>query len=235
MKRIFLHTRTIRLWHWANAVIVIVLTITALRLRVPDMSLFGSYRSVVLVHKYAGYAMTASFIFWFGYSLVSGNLRHNYVIRRYDIANLIKQARFYLFGVFRGEANPFTPSPEAKFNGLQKIAYMSTMFIFTPAIVITGILFSDILYFRNVIYAVFGGPRVVDAIHIAVAYIFLMYFVVHSYMAIFLGTSLFSHVKAMISGYEEEPEKSEQPEAPEHSGESAEEPLKSRRLADEKS
>jgi len=214
MKRIFLHTRTIRLWHWVNALIVTVLTITALRLRVPDISLFGSYRSVVLVHKYAGYAMTASFLFWLGYSLMSGNLWHNYVLRRNDIVNLFKQARFYVFGIFRGEANPFTPSPEAKFNGLQKIAYMSTMFIFTPAIVITGILFSDILYFRNVIYLIFGGPRVVDAMHITVAYVFLIYIAIHSYMAIFLGTSLFSHVKSMISGYEEEGGRLEQPEGP---------------------
>jgi thiosulfate reductase cytochrome b subunit len=218
MKKIFLHSLTIRVWHWVNALIVILLMLTSLQLRVPDIALFGTYRSAVLLHKYAGYAMAASFVFWLSYSLLSGNLRRNYVIRRTDVANLFKQARFYMFGIFKGEKNPFVPSAEAKFNGLQKIAYMSTMFVFTPVIVITGILFSDILYFQSFIYVIFGGPRVVDAVHIAFAYVFLIYIVVHSYMAIFLGTALFSHVKAMIFGYEEEQEVPEEQEVSDEQG-----------------
>jgi len=216
MKRIFLHTLTIRVWHWMNDLIVVLLAITSFQLRIPDLALFGAYRSAVLIHKYAGYAMAASFMFWLGYSLLSGNIRYNYVFRRKDLAGLFPQARFYLLGIFKGEANPFVPAAKAKFNGLQKIAYMSTMFIFTPLIILTGIVLSDIFYFRTLIYSIFGGPRLVDAFHVAVAYVFLVYMLIHMYMAIFLGTRL-SHVKSMIFGYEEEPvpENSEgEPEQP---------------------
>ena len=110
------------------------------------------------------------------------------------------------------EANPFVPSARAKFNGLQKIAYISTMFVLSPLIIITGIVFSDLLYFRTLIYSIFGGPRLIDAIHVTLAYAFLMYILIHMYMAIFLGASFFSHVKSMIFGYEEEPEIDENPE-----------------------
>jgi thiosulfate reductase cytochrome b subunit len=187
-----------------NAFIVILLAITSLQLRVPDIALFGAYKSGVLIHKYAGYAMAASFMFWLGYSLLSGNVRYNYVFRQKDLAGVFPQARFYLLGIFKGEANPFVPAAKAKFNGLQKIAYMSTMFVFTPLIIMTGIVLSDIFYFRPLIYSIFWGPRMVDAIHVAVVYVFLIYMLIHMYMAIFLGTRL-SHVKAMIFGYEEEP------------------------------
>ncbi len=44
-----------------------------------------------------------------------------------------------------------------------------------------------------------------DAIHVIGAYVFALYLVVHVYMAT-LGRTAFSHIKAMIVGYEEEPD-----------------------------
>jgi hypothetical protein len=45
----------------------------------------------------------------------------------------------------------------------------------------------------------------INAIHVIGAYVFLLYLVVHLYMAT-LGRTVFSHTKAMIAGYEEEPD-----------------------------
>jgi thiosulfate reductase cytochrome b subunit len=84
---------------------------------------------------------------------------------------------------------------------MQKLAYSSVMFVFTPLIIITGILFSDITYFFSWIKTI-GGLRILDAIHVATAYIFVLYLVVHIYMAT-LGKKPHSHVKGMITGYEE--------------------------------
>jgi thiosulfate reductase cytochrome b subunit len=85
---------------------------------------------------------------------------------------------------------------------MQKVAYFSMMTVVTPVIVITGILFSDILYFLPYIEAI-GGLRILDAIHVIAAYFFLLYLLVHLYMAT-LGHSFFAHFKAMVVGYEEE-------------------------------
>jgi thiosulfate reductase cytochrome b subunit len=85
---------------------------------------------------------------------------------------------------------------------MQKLAYFSMMVIVTPIIVITGILFSDILYFHDYIEAI-GGLRMLDAIHVVAAYLFLLYLLVHLYMAT-MGHSIFAHFRAMITGYEEE-------------------------------
>ena len=100
--------------------------------------------------------------------------------------------------------NPFTASPRNKFNPMQKVAYFSMMSFVTPVVVITGILYSDILYFLPYIEAI-GGLRILDAIHVIAAYFFFLYLLVHLYMGT-LGHSLFAHFKAMIVGYEEEPD-----------------------------
>ena len=105
----------------------------------------------LLVHRYVGWAMAVSFVFWLVYSLVSDNLSRHYLIRRRDLKGIFRQAKFYLFSIFRGEENPFRPSPDEKFNPLQKLAYGAIMCIFAPVLVVTGLLFSDILFFRKYI------------------------------------------------------------------------------------
>jgi thiosulfate reductase cytochrome b subunit len=203
MTKVRLHTLPIRVWHWTNALLIVFLILTGIQLRAPDLALFGSYSNAVWLHKYAGFGATGTFIFWLLYVLFSGAFWRHYVLRPSDVKRMPKQAAFYGFTIFRGKENPFTASPRNKFNPMQKMAYFSMMVFVTPVIVITGIFFSDILYFLPQIEAI-GGLRILDATHVAAAYLFLLYLLVHLYMAT-LGHSLFAHFKAMIVGYEEEP------------------------------
>ena len=201
MSGIYLHPLPIRIWHWTNAFIVFVLIITGIQLRTPSINIIQDYRTVVLLHKYFGFAMTASFLFWFFYYIITGGLIKYYLLRLKDIKGMPPQVFYYVFFIFNGKKNPFYPSTDNKFNPMQKLAYSSVMFVFTPLIIITGILFSDITYFFSLIKTI-GGLRILDAIHVATAYIFVLYLVVHIYMAT-LGKKPHSHVKGMITGYEE--------------------------------
>jgi thiosulfate reductase cytochrome b subunit len=204
MTRVKLHTLPIRLWHWTNAFLIVLLILTGIQLRAPDLMLFGSYGTAVWLHKYVGFGATGTFVFWLIYTLFSGAFWRHYVLRPSDVKGMPKQAVFYGFGIFRGKENPFRPSARNKFNPMQKLAYFSMMTVITPVIVMTGLLFSDILYFLPYIEAI-GGVRILDAIHVIAAYFFLLYLLVHLYMAT-LGHSFFAHFKAMIVGYEEEPD-----------------------------
>jgi len=204
MIRVRLYTLPIRVWHWINAFLIFLLIITAIQLRVPDVAVFAHYGQAVWLHKYAGFCMAASFVFWFCYVLVSGSFRKHYLMRPRDLKGMLSQAMFYGYGVFRGRKNPFKPSPDNKFNPMQKVAYFTVMALFTPVILITGVLFSDILYFASYINAI-GGLRILDALHVVVAYVFLLYLMVHLYMAT-LGHTILAHTKAMVVGYEEEEE-----------------------------
>ncbi len=204
MKKVYLHTLAIRIWHWINALIVLILLATGLQLRMPEVELIPKFSMAVLIHKYAGFAMAGSFLYWVVYVIVTGSFRRHYLLRRADVRVMGQQTGFYCYGIFKGIENPFAPTAEGKFNPLQKMAYGSVMLIFTPVIVITGILFSDIFFFRHAIDLMYG-IRVLDALHVIAAYIFLLYLVVHMYMST-LGHNIFAHTKAMIVGYEEEPD-----------------------------
>ncbi len=204
MKRIYLYTLPIRIWHWVNGAIIMLLLLTGFQLRVSEAAIFSEYGFVVSFHKYLGFALTASFVFWLIYYLVTGGLWRHYIMKPKDLKGTAIQAAYYGFNIFRGRANPFVPSPEEKFNPLQKISYFSVMAIFTPVVIITGILFSDVVYFADAIRFL-GGLRILDAIHVAAGYIFIIYLIVHIYMCT-LGPTIFAHIKAMITGFEEEQE-----------------------------
>jgi len=207
MKKIYLHPLALRIWHWVNALIIIILTITGIQIRIPGMASLRPQDPALLIHRYAGWAMVATWVFWLMYSLISGNLSRHYAVKRGDLRGTFRQAKFYLISIFQGEENPFRPTPDEKFNPLQKLAYGSIMGIFAPLLVVTGILFSDILFFRKYML-LWNIAGVVNALHVIGAYVFVLYLVVHLYMAT-LGTTAFSHIKAMIVGYEEEPDEPE--------------------------
>ena len=62
---------------------------------------------------------------------------------------------------------------------------------------VTGILFSDISFFRNYLL-LWDLAGYVNALHVIGAYLFALYLIVHLYMAT-LGRTAFSHTKAMIT------------------------------------
>jgi thiosulfate reductase cytochrome b subunit len=201
MKKVFLHPIPIRIWHWINAGLVFFLIITGVQLRFPKVSLF-QYNQAVFLHKIFGYVLVGSFLYWFFYYLITGGFKKHYLFHMRDTKGMVRQSFYYTFYMFKGAGSPFTPSAHERFNPLQKIAYLSLMLILMPVILITGVLFSDIVYFLNIVNFI-GGVRILDAIHVATGYAFLLYLIVHLYMAT-LGYRVVSHIKAMIAGYGEE-------------------------------
>jgi thiosulfate reductase cytochrome b subunit len=201
VKKVFLHPVSIRIWHWINAGLIAFLIITGLQLRFAWVSLF-QYGNAVYLHKIAGFFLAGSFLYWVAYYLITGNFKQHYVFHTRDFKGMMRQASYYAFSMFKHASNPFTPSTHERFNPLQKIAYLSVMLILTPIILFTGILFSDIVYFFNIIKYI-GGVRILDALHVATGYAFLLYLIVHLYMST-LGYRIVSHIKAMIIGYGEE-------------------------------
>lgn len=204
MKKIYLHPLPLRIWHWVNALIVILLLITGIELRIPGIASLPANSTALLAHRYLGWAMIISCVFWLLYSLIGSNLRRHYVIGKQDFKGTFRQAEYYLFSIFKGKEYPFRPSPDERFNPLQKLAYGAIMFVFTPVIMVTGLLFSNILPFRKYML-LFNAVKTIDATHVIVAYVFALYLVLHIYMST-LGRNTFSRIKAMVVGYEEEPD-----------------------------
>lgn len=204
MKRIHLHALPLRLWHWANALIVIVLLTTGFSIRIVGMPAMRPHDPVLMIHTYAGWAMAVFYVLWFVYSLASRNLGRNYVLTGLTLRGVVKQTRYYLYAIFTGEGNPFRASKQDKFNPLQKITYTALMVLFVPLIILTGILFADIAVLRYymLLWKITG---IMNALHILASYVFALFFVIHVYMAT-LGPTPLHYIRAMITGYEEVPD-----------------------------
>lgn len=199
MIRVPIHTLPVRIWHWANACLILLLMLTGVQLRAPELALFGKYGNAVWLHKHAGFCAVGAFAFWILHVSLSGYFWRNYLPRRSDLGGIWRQVAYYGFGIFRGAEKPFEPSVSRKFDPLQKLVYLGIMTVVTPVAVFTGIIFSDILYFQICIEAL-GGLRVLDLLHVATAYVFVLYVLLHLYMAT-TGPSVFSYFKAMIVGF----------------------------------
>lgn len=197
VKKASLYPLAIRIWHWVNALFFIVLIITGIQLRAPNFSIFSQYGTATSLHRYTGVLFVLSFLFWLFYSIFTGAIKH-YLSHGEDIRKIPQQVAFYTFFVFRGRPNPFTASEKEKFNVLQKITYSTVMFILVPIIIVTGILFNNILSFSQVINAI-GGLRILDIIHVIVGYLLVLFLIIHMYMAT-LGKTVTSYMKSMITG-----------------------------------
>lgn len=202
-KRIVLISLTIRVWHFVHAVCIILLILTGIQLRVPDIfTLFGTLRNAVQLHNIFGFIVTFDYLLWFGYYVMKRELVLHYIPTIEDfLQGTTRQASYYFFRIFLGDPPPFQPTLEAKFNSMQKVSYFGIMFLMLPLQIFTGILLWDLEQFLPVIGAL-GGVRVVDALHVILAYVFTAFLIAHIYLST-LGHTFFAHFKAAVLGYEE--------------------------------
>jgi thiosulfate reductase cytochrome b subunit len=203
-QRVVLYPLTIRVWHWVHALAIVLLVFTGIQLRFPDfIKWFGTFAAAVNIHNIFGFIVTFAYLLWIGFYLWKRQLVKQYVPTRSDfLVGVPTQSVYYFARIFFGDPSPFEPTPQAKFNSLQKTTYFGIMFLLVPLQIVTGILLWDLERFHAVI-RVFGGVRVIDAFHIIIAYITASFLIVHIYLST-LGHTFFAHMKAMIVGYEEE-------------------------------
>ena len=207
MNRIYLHTLPVRMWHWLNVLCFVVLIVTGVQIRYRGILDLMSFQTAVDVHNFAGFSLIGLFLFWAAYYTASGNMKvyiPDLNIKRF-VENAWKQAVYYGYGIFRGEPNPHHATLDHKFNPMQQLAYFSIMFFLMPVLIATGLLLWDLDRFVAV-FDLLGGIKAVSAAHLLVAIFFAAFLFVHIYLTT-LGRTPLEHIKAMFTGYEEEPEK----------------------------
>jgi len=203
-KGIYLQPTPVRIWHWLNALGIVTLGVSGAQIRFPDyLNIFGSYKSAILLHNTAGLLVAISFSLWFFYyTCVARKMTELYVPTREDLCHgLLRQAVFYFFNYFQGKPNPHHPTPENKFNPLQKSAYLAIMFVLVPLVSLTGILLMNVSPLRELVLMV-GGLKILVAIHFLLACSLFAFLFTHLYLAT-LGKTPLSYVKPMWTGWEE--------------------------------
>lgn len=206
-KKIYLQPTPVRIWHWLNAFGIVTLCITAVQIRFPEhVSIFGSYRSAILLHNTAGLVVAVSFSLWFFYYVfVARNVGKLYIPTKDDLQHgILRQAKFYLLTYFLGWKNPHHATPQDKFNPMQKSAYLAIMFVLVPLVSLTGIMLTNVAFLRDFVVMV-GGLKILMNIHFLLACSLCAFLFTHVYLAT-LGHTFFAYFKPMWTGWEEEEE-----------------------------
>lgn len=199
--RIYIHPAPVRIWHWIHAVGIVFLVITGFQIRFAEILNLFSLETAIMLHNYIGFVVIGDYLLWLFYYLGTGKIKIYFPDLRTLLPLSIRQILFYGYGIFKGDPNPHTMTPENKFNPLQQKAYVGLMFVFLPAQIMSGLFLWEVKRFGNYINML-GGVKILDSVHVLLFYFFAAFLIVHFYLAT-LGHSPMAHFKAMITGYED--------------------------------
>jgi thiosulfate reductase cytochrome b subunit len=201
--KIYLYPVWVRVWHGVNALSIIVLIATGISMQYsnPDYPIIR-FDLAVLFHNIFGVLTAFSYLFFFAANLLTGNAKSYILNINGLIDRLIIQSKYYLFGYFKGEPKPFPISRDDKFNPLQKVAYIGTMYMLVPLVIITGIalLFPEMII-ENVFEA--SGIKITAIFHAALGFLISLFLVIHLYVAS-VGKHPMKNYRSIITGYHED-------------------------------
>ena len=205
MERIYVFKRFERFWHWAQALLIIGMMITGFEVH-GSYSLLGFERAVHW-HATMAWALITLWVFAIFWHFTTGEWRQ--YIPTTD--KMVAMVRYYLTGIFTDAPHPFRQTTLRKHNPLQRIAYLFVKLVINPLLWISGLLY--------LFYASWAGWGLgwlqlewVALAHTAGAFLMLIFFIVHVYLAT-AGHTPTAHIKAMVTGWEEVEGESEQQHA----------------------
>ena len=199
MERLYCNPLPVRIWHWINAICMVLLIVTGIQLRFDNYVSWMPTARAVTFHNIVGFVILLNYIFWVLFYIFSRKMGLYFPSRDELFRGTFEQARYYMFGIFKGAPKPFHLASDNKFNPLQKITYLIIMFELLPAQIVTGIL---MLGEAEETINVTGYLRVVDGIHVFLSFLFFCFIIIHFYLG-FLGDRPLDNLKAMITGYKE--------------------------------
>jgi thiosulfate reductase cytochrome b subunit len=198
----YLYPKWLRAWHVLNALLFLVLIVTGLSMQYTDKentSYVVGFAIAVKWHNFAAMVLTVNYIIFVTGNLFTKNGRYYKIPRENFLQDLIKQLKFYSWGMFRGEKHPFPVTEDQKFNPLQKLSYVLAMYVAVPLLIISGI---GLLFPEITINGIFGisGLILTDILHITMGFFLSVFMLIHIYTCT-LGAKPTSLFWGMISGY----------------------------------
>ena len=200
-ERILLYKRYERFWHWTQALLVLTLLATGFEVH-GSYHWLGFYKAVRM-HTLAAWGLVTLWVFTVFWHFTTGEWRQ-YVptFERIDA-----MARYYARGIFTGAPHPYHKTAAKKHNPLQRLTYLLLLAVVSPLIWISGL-----LYLFRVLWPGLGLDRwltleSVAWVHTGAAFLMLCFVIVHVYLTT-TGPTVFAHIKSMVTGWEELPEKS---------------------------
>lgn len=188
------YTRFNRIWHWSQVVSIMLLFFTGARML--GLHQLGPFGLAVTVHTLVALALLLLWAFATFWLFTTGGWRQ-FIPR---LTGMVKVARFYAFGVFKGEEHPYHKTFDRRHNPLQALAYFALKMALFPAIWISGLLYlSYNLWGANDAQAFWLG--LVANFHVLAAFAIAAFVVAHVYL-LTIGHGFREHVRPMLTGYD---------------------------------
>lgn len=201
--RIYILPVWLRLWHWTNALLMILLAVTGASLHFAgaDAKLVP-FSLAARMHDIAGIALVVTYAFFVVANIVSGNW-WQYVPKPPGVMERCwKQAVYYGYGIFVGAPHPYPPTKEVNFNALQAIVYWVIMYLAVPVVLVTGLIFFFPEYAPAQMFGL-DGLLPVAMLHYLAGVVVILFMIAHIYLGT-TGVRVTSLFKMMVTGWHEE-------------------------------
>lgn len=200
--KLYLYPVWVRLWHWLNAILCILLIITGVSMQYSDPEYpIMRFDWAVSIHDIAGIALTGSYFFFLlGNIFTSNGYQYIFRIKGY-FRNVARQFKYYAYGMFKGEKPPFEITAKNKFNPLQRFSYVVIMYVSVPLVIITGLM---LLYPEYLLHDIFGNRSIhfTDILHVIIGFVISIFMFIHIYFCT-IGTRPWTNFMSMFNGYHE--------------------------------
>lgn len=200
--KLYLYPGLIRIWHFLNAVLIILLIISGLSMQYSDpLNPFIRFDLAVSMHNIAGFILIFDYLLFIIGNTISKNGRHYRIQLKGLKDRLVAQFSYYTYGVFKHETAPFPVTKKMKFNPIQQVTYFMTMYVLMPLIFLTGL---PMLFSGAFIRQLLGSDAffVTDIIHITIGFLLSIFLMIHLYFCTF-GAKPYSNFKSIVTGYHE--------------------------------
>lgn len=140
------YARGLRLWHWTNALLMVGLAITGLRIHYGGREKpILSFEEAFNIHNVLGVVLLPVILWFFVRNAKSGDTRQYLGKPQDGVRGILRQVLYYMRGVFRGDDHPYHVTKGRRFNPLQQATYASIMYGLVPMVALSGIalLFAD--------------------------------------------------------------------------------------------
>ncbi len=199
-KRLYLYPLWLRIWHGTNALGIIILIISGMSMQYSNINFtLINFEAAVNMHNISGVIVSLSYVLFLFGNLFSNNKKYYKIKPKGLRKRLIKQAKYYLFGMFNNKTCPYPISEKRKFNPLQKYSYVGIMYLFVPIIIITGI---ALLFPELIIEKVYNlsGIMLTAVLHGVVGFFIFIFLLIHLYVAS-IGKSPHENFKGILTGW----------------------------------
>ncbi len=201
-EKLFLYPTWLRVWHAINALCFLVLLATGISMQYSNPNwMLIRFDIAVASHNVAGIIILIAYLLYLIFFVFSSNKRHYRIQFKGLVNRLIKQIRYYTYGVFNKEEPPFPTSWVMKFNPLQQVTYVGVMFVLFPVLILTGL---ALMFPEAIVDNVFGigGTLLTALLHATTGFLASLFLIIHLYFAT-MGTTFIANFKSIVNGYHE--------------------------------